>query len=397
MVENENGQFSSEDFLSNLTTGNLGSFSAEDLNEEGTDPIEPVITDPIEDPIEPEEPENPVDSEEGSDDDNNEGNDNDNNPDEDVETFTAIGDFFKSKGLFDETDFENEDFKFDGTEESFMQMVQNKIQKQAETELDEFVESLPDKIKNPIKAYLEGLDENEAFEIGDKLSFYQNVTRDSLEKDLDKARKIYTDNLLMKGFDKEKAEKYVKRAEDLEELVDEALDSSKEIVDKINKDKQDKAKALEEKQKKDRELAASRVEEFKKDIMSRKELFKGFPTTNKIKEKVIENMTKPYKKDENGKTLTKIQSIAKDNPQDFNLLLNTLEVLGVISVDKDGKLIPKLDKLVTYKKGEIINDEVSKVKDLHKLFKGGRGGNNSINTSDKKGILETLKSAISQE
>jgi len=313
--------------------------------------------------------------------------------DNDESPWTTLGDAFKGNFLED-SDFETEGFKFDGTKESFLEMLERKSFKKAESYLDEIIEDMPSKLKTQVKSFIEGLDEDSALSYADEISLYENVTRESLTEDPDKAKAIYLKTLLNKGFTKEKADKYVKRAEDLDELTDEALDGAEEMVKKLNEDKTNKAKANEEASKAFQVKAKEDLEKLKVDIMGRSELIAGLPTSDIIKKKVYENMTNIVGKDANGKPMTKLQSIASRNPKDFAILLNTLEVLGVIDIDKNGKFSPKLDKLTTYKKSDIIDNITEKAKSAASKFKGGRASG-EINTTDVTSAIKSIKEAFS--
>jgi len=316
---------------------------------------------------------------------------NENNED-DESPWSIIANEFKGS-ILDDSDFESEDFKFDGSKESFTEMISRKTEKEAERIVDEIIDSLPDKIKNPVKNYIEGLDVETAFKTSNELSKFENVTRESLTANIEKAKDIYRTNLLNKGISKEKVEKYVERAVDLDEIVDEALDASKEEVTRIKQETENKKLETQKQAQEFAKKQAERIENLKNDIMNSNELFKGIPTTDIIKKKVYENMTKPVGNDANGKPLTKIQMLAQKNPEEFYKLLNTYEVLGLFDQDKNGKFIPKLDKLTTYKKSEKIDSETTKAKRAASMFKGGQS-NSSIDTRSLSDNLKSIKQAF---
>lgn len=383
----ENSDSSVEITVKGLTDSISDSFNFQEEPEVKEEKTIDTPGDPIEEPAEEIE----TDDDGGGNEEHFEPAPDNNNDDE--TPWQVIANEFRGS-ILDDSDFESEDFKFDGTKESFTEMISRRTEREAEKMVDDLIENLPDKLKNPIKNYIDGLDLDDAFEVSDKLSKYENITREKLTENLDLAKQIYKDDLIKnKGFSKEKAEKWVQRAEDLDELVDEALDSSKEFSAKIKAEKESKKAAQAEEAKLRAEKAAQKIENLKKEIMESKELFKGIPTTDIIKKKVYENMTKPVGNDANGKPLTKIQMLAQKNPEEFFKLLNTYEVLGLFEQDKNGKFIPKLDKLTTYKKSNIIDSETDKLRQAANRFKGG-SSNTSFDSKSLKDNLDTIKKAF---
>lgn len=321
------------------------------------------------------------------------------NENDDDSPFNILTEMLKGE-VFDDSDLENEQFKFDGTKESFIKAIDNSAERRAEGILDEMIKAMPPKLKAQVSSFLEGLEEEQALTYGDKLSKYESMTDEVLSSDENKAEEVYTEYLKSKGFSETKIQKLVKQAKELDELADEAKEAKTELVKEIKAKAKADADAAEAKRVKDEEIAKNRVENLKKDIMGRKEIIPGVPLTDTMKKKVIENVLNPVAKDENGNPINKMQSLFKMNPTETAILFNTYIELGLFNYDsKTGKYVPDLSKVTNYKKTNVVDDVVDKLKHSTSRYKGGssNAGNNLSLDASSKSTLSAIKQLFKEE
>lgn len=321
-------------------------------------------------------------------------------PEKEVKTddetpFQIIAEQFKGK-LFDDEDFEDEEFKFDGSEDSFMELFERKVQKEVGSNLIGIIEQLPDKFKTPIKNYIQGLDFETADTLGQKINFYK-VDEQTLESYPEKAEAIYREYLKEKGFSQAKIDKLVNTAKELDELTEEAKDASKEMLEYHEKQAEAKKQELARQQEYARFEAQQKIEKFKEDLFSKKDMF-GLALSEKFKKELFEEMTTPSVELPNGQKVTKIQSVINKDPQSFNLLLNYYNKIGLFNYDEKSKTFkPDLSRVKTEKLSEKLNTQVDKFKNAASKFKGGYSTPNNDLDNDSLSILKSMRKAFADE
>ena len=314
---------------------------------------------------------------------------------EDEPLYKVLADQLKAEGLFDDEDFEeDDDFKFDGTPDSFKSLMERRDFKRGVKIFEEIVSEMPNKMRKQFQLFMDGLDEDSSLEIGSKSIDYASVTRDSLESNPAKAEQLYRELLKTKGFSTEKINKYVERARDLDELAEEGYEAAQTLNQEVQK--QIEAKKQEEQyisQRRQQE-AQQRLQALKSAITQTPEIFKGIPLTDKMKEQLYKSMTETVAYDENKQPLNKVAAVSRKNPEAFRMQLHYLTELGLFNMDERGNLKPDLTKLMRVAETKVsrsIDDRLKKA-----AFKSGSNLSNNLNDKEVD-VLTSLENFLNNK
>jgi hypothetical protein len=314
---------------------------------------------------------------------------------EDEPLYKVLADQLKSEGLFDDEDFEEDDeFKFDGTPDSFKTLMERRDFKRGVKIFEEIVSEMPNKMRKQFQLFMDGLDEDSSLEIGSKSIDYASVTKDSLESNPAKAEQLYRELLRSKGFADEKINKYVERARDLDELTEEGYEAAQTLNQEVQK--QIEAKKQEEQyisQRRQQE-AHQRLQALKSAITQTPEIFKGIPLTDKMKEQLYKSMTETVAYDENKQPLNKVAAVSRKNPEAFRMQLHYLTELGLFNMDERGNLKPDLTKLMRVAETKVsrsIDDRLKKA-----AFKSGSNLSNNLNDKEVD-VLTSLENFLNNK
>jgi hypothetical protein len=207
------------------------------------------------------------------------------------------------------------------------------IEKQVNAKLDE-------KQKRITAALEADVESNVIRQYEGVLGFLDSVKEDAITEESERGEKLRKDliyqDLLNRGYSKERAEREVKKSfdsgSDIEDAKD-ALISNKEFYNSKYKE------LIEESQKEikaEKERTKKQAEQLKKSLLESDEVFKGISIDEKTRKKAYENITKPVYKTEDGEYLTAIQKYEEDNPVEFRRALSILFTMtdGFTNIDK---------------------------------------------------------------
>lgn len=224
------------------------------------------------------------------------------------------------------------------------------IDKQVNARLDE-------KQKRIAAALDANLEPDEIRQYETVLSNLNKVSEDDIKDESEKGeklrRQLIFQDLINRGFSKERAAREVKKSFDsgldIEDAKD-ALDSNKSYFTQQyeNLIKEGKAEAEKEERKTREESIALR-----KQMLEDKEIFEGVTIDKALRQKAYENVAKPVYKTEDGDYLTAIQKYEMDNPVEFR------KKLGVIFTLTDG--FKNIDMLV---KGKVKKEVKNSLREL---------------------------------
>jgi hypothetical protein len=314
---------------------------------------------------------------------------------EDEPLYKVLAEQLKAEGLFDEEDFqEDDDFKFDGTPDSFKSLMERRDFKRGVKIFEDIVSEMPTKMRKQFELFMNGLDEDSSLDIGSKVVDYSSITKDTLESDPQKAEQLYRELLKTKGFSQEKINKYVERARDLDELTDEGLEAAQilnqEAQRQIELKKQEEQNIAFQRQRE----AQQRLQALKATISQTPEIFKGVPITDKMKDQLYKSMTETVAYDENKQPLNKVAAISRKNPEAFRLQLHYLTELGLFNMDEKGNIKPDLTKLMRLAETKVtrsIDDRLKKA-----AFKSGSNLSNNLNDKEVD-VLTSLENFLNNK
>lgn len=314
---------------------------------------------------------------------------------EDEPLYKVLADQLKSEGLFDDEDFEeDDDFKFDGTPDSFKTLMERRDFKRGVKIFEEIVSEMPNKMRKQFELFMNGLDEDSSLEIGSKSIDYASVTRNSLESDPAKAEQLYRELLKTKGFSTEKINKYVERARDLDELAEEGYEAAQTLNQEVQRQIELKKQEEQYISQRRQQEAQQRLQALKSAITQTPEIFKGIPLTDKMKEQLYKSMTETVAYDENKQPLNKVAAVSRKNPEAFRMQLHYLTELGLFNMDERGNLKPDLTKLMRVAETKVsrsIDDRLKKA-----AFKSGSNLSNNLNDKEVD-VLTSLENFLNNK
>lgn len=314
---------------------------------------------------------------------------------EDEPLYKVLADQLKSEGLFDDEDFEeDDDFKFDGTPDSFKTLMERRDFKRGVKIFEEIVSEMPNKMRKQFQLFMDGLDEDSSLEIGSKSIDYASVTKDSLESNPAKAEQLYRELLKTKGFSTEKINKYVERARDLDELAEEGYEAAQTLNQEVQRQIELKKQEEQYISQRRQQEAQQRLQALKSAITQTPEIFKGIPLTDKMKEQLYKSMTETVAYDENKQPLNKVAAVSRKNPEAFRMQLHYLTELGLFNMDERGNLKPDLTKLMRVAETKVsrsIDDRLKKA-----AFKSGSNLSNNLNDKEVD-VLTSLENFLNNK
>lgn len=229
------------------------------------------------------------------------------------------------------------------------------IEKQVNSRLDEAQ-------KRVYAALNAGVDTDEVRQYENLLNNLNKISEEAIKDESEKGENlrkqlIYQD-LINRGFSKERATREVKKSfdsgSDLEDAKD-ALESNKNFFkqqyDELIKEGQEEVEREKRRVKKE-------SQDLKKQMLEDKEIFEGISMDKATRQKAYDNITKPIYKTEDGEYLTAIQKYETENPVEFR------KKLGVIFTLTDG--FKNLDMLV---KGKVKKEVKNSLRELESKLK----------------------------
>lgn len=316
-----------------------------------------------------------------------------NNDNDDEPIYKVLADQLKSEGLFDDEDFEDleDDFKFDGSADSFKQLMERREVKKGIKIFEDIVSEMPPKMRKQFELFMNGLDEDTAIYGGTKLIDYASVTREDLEGNTQKAEQLYRELLKTKGFSDDKINKYVERAKDLDEIVEEGLEAAQVLNQEVQKQLDYKKQEEQYIAQKRQQEAQQRLHALKSTINQTPEIFKNVPLTDKMKEQLYKSMTETVAYDENKQPLNKVAALSRKNPDGFRMQLHYLTELGLFNMDEKGNIKPDLTKIMRLAETKVsrsIEDRLKKA-----AFKTGSNISNNLNDKEVD-VLTSLENFL---
>lgn len=253
--------------------------------------------------------------------------------------FSSIADALADEGIF--PDLDDEKIKSVKNADDLRNLIDETIKGELTDKQKRIDEALSNNVEpNAIKGY------------EDTLTYLDNIDETKLSDESDegsnlRSRIIYQD-LINRGFSKEKAAKSVKRSfddnTDIEDAKD-ALQGNKDFYASKYQAIVDEAKQKNKEAEEKAELEAANLRDSILD--SNTEFFDGLKLDKKTREKVFDSISKPvYRDPKTGYSYTEIQKFDKDNHKDFMTKLGVIFTLTNGFKNLDGLVKDKVNKEV---------------------------------------------------
>ena len=229
------------------------------------------------------------------------------------------------------------------------------IDKQVEARLDETQK----RVNAALNANLEP-DEIRQYEIvlGNLNKITENSISDESEKGENLRKQLIFQDLINRGFSKERATREVKKSFDSGSDIEDAKDALESNKSYFKQQYDDLIKEGQEETNKEKARLKKESQDLKKQMLEDKEIFEGITMDKATRQKAYDNIAKPVYKTEDGEYLTAIQKYESENPVEFR------KKLGVIFTLTNG--FKNLDMLV---KGKVKKEVKNSLRELEHTLK----------------------------
>jgi hypothetical protein len=305
-------------------------------------------------------------------------------PIEDKEFYTTLAETLKDWQVLE--DFSEEEF--DGTLESLKGLMDKNKEAYHKKRLDELAANLTPAERQKLNLASEGLRTNELDDAIEELEQLKSIEAVEIETNPELAKNIYRERLLRSGFSKEKAERYVKMAEEANTLTEEAFDSKEFLESEVIKVIDSKKSEVVAAKQKEADRRIEREALLKKAVFEREEFIPGLKLNKTIKEKIYDSINKPIGTGPNGQPLNKVGMLSHSNPAEFQALLHYYTTIGLFNQDDKGNFTPDLTMLKNVAQTKVVNDMQKEASLRRKLFGQYSGGPDA---ETEESLLERLR------
>lgn len=224
------------------------------------------------------------------------------------------------------------------------------IDKQVEARLDETQK----RINAALNADIEP-DEIRQYEtvLGNLSKITEEAIKDETEKGENLRKQLIFQDLINRGFSKERAAREVKKSFDSGSDIEDAKDALESNRSYFQQQYDDLIKEGQEEAEKEKKRIKKEAQDLKKQMLEDKEIFEGVTMDKATRQKAYDNIAKPVYKTEDGDYLTAIQKYETENPVEFR------KKLGVIFTLTNG--FKDLDMLV---KGKVKKEVKNSLREL---------------------------------
>ena len=229
------------------------------------------------------------------------------------------------------------------------------IDKQIEAKLDETQKRINEALNANVAP-----DEIRQYET--VLDNLNKITEDSINDESERGenlrKQLIFQDLINRGFSKERATREVKKSIDSGSDIDDAKEALESNINFFNQQYENLIKESKEAVDAEKQRQKKEAADLKKQMLEDKEIFEGVTIDKATRQKAYDSIVKPAYKTENGDYITALQKYEMDNPVEFR------KKLGVIFTLTDG--FKNLDALV---KGKVRKEVRKNIRELEHTLK----------------------------
>lgn len=235
-------------------------------------------------------------------------------------------------------------------------------------------------------------DADTAIQMAQRLEFFEGVSEADLKEDTNLQKQMYFEYLKSKNFSDADAYEAIEDADAVNKLEEKALralpELRREAQGYVEQSRQQK-KAYQEKLQKDYEENYKRL---MSTIDEKDEFVSGLKLNKISRDKIKANITTPvYKDPKSGQEYTSLMYKQMRNPNEFQMLINYYDSIGLFNIDKEGKFNPDISKLKNVAKTKAVS-ELDRVLARDNELGTGRGNSNPASQTTQS-ALDLLEAA----
>lgn len=231
--------------------------------------------------------------------------------------YSSIAKVLKEEGTF--PDLKDKDLDSITDADSFIEVIQSQIKDSIDEEYRRIDAALNIGIKpNVINSYK------------NSIKFLESVTEEAIrnEENEELRKNLIMQDMVNRGYSKERAEKVYQKSLEKGEDIDDALEALETNKEFFTSKYEELLTQAEQQEKAEIEQQKQKVQAFKKSIMEDKNLYGDFEVNKQMRQSIYDALTKPvYTDKETGRTFTAVQKWEMDNPEDYNKVLGLVYCL----------------------------------------------------------------------
>ena len=300
-------------------------------------------------------------------------------------------DFEIFKKLYDEglLEADSEEFEIKSLDD-VKAMIEATRESERQRARKQYLESLTPEKKRFLEIADSTGDEQLAEAAIQDLQLLSRVDDEKIREDEELASYIVGRSLALRGFSQAEIDERIEELKDLDKLSDKAIESKPNVERSYNSIISRKQAEAERLHRERQEAYNQTVEEMYAYIEEAEELFPGYNMTNRTKQKLKDTLSKVAHTDERGMTYTQIGYKQNKYPQQFNIAIGMLDVLGLLDFDSKGNWKPSIDKIKASVTKDVSKRVDDMVKDQQELERGQNKGVNANSGFDLKRLEDML-------
>lgn len=232
--------------------------------------------------------------------------------------FKSIAEALREEGVFPDTNDDDINSVIDAR--SFRSLIDRQI----EAGLDERQRRINEALNN-------GVQPSEIQQYEGALAWLDQVSEESLtannEQGEDLRRRIIYQDLLNRGYSEQKAQREIKKSLDAGTDIEDAKDAYAANKEYFQGRYQALLNSAKEQRKQAEQYYNSRAKQFEKELLENKTVFGSVDVDDDTRRRVLEVVTKPTHKGDDGKYYTDIQWEQRQDPDKFSRNIGLLYVL----------------------------------------------------------------------
>ena len=247
--------------------------------------------------------------------------------------------------------------KLEGSAETIKKLIGSTINKSVEEKQSAWKKGLSTDKKKFLEIEDAFTDAEQAILTAQRLEFFEKLNDTDVKSDVNLQKQLFAESLRVKGFSDVKIAEELQDAVALGKLEKKALDAYPDLLKETAATVEENRAKVQAARQSETEEQTKSFEQLMTNIDSRDAFIDGLPLNKVSKEKLKKNIVEPvYTDPKTGKEYNSLMYKQKRNPQEFEMLLNYYDTLGLFNIDKNGNFKSDISKLKAVAKTQAISD-----------------------------------------
>lgn len=274
--------------------------------------------------------------------------------------FLAFAKDRASEGVF--LEFTDEDWatlkeRNEGDEAAALrELSQISVKEQIRLGVESFKESITDEDRALYEAKEKGLPLDEYSVAKRNYDKYSKIKEEDLEENEKLQIDVVSKSLELRGFPADEIAEEIEGYKALENLGAKAKKALKALPTTYKGTMDNLELGAQNAEKSRQDGIRQRVARMKKSIDTTPEIIPGIKLTKPTRDKIMQSMTVPVAKDENGQPLNPVMATRAKNSEAFEMMLHYYHGLGLFNINDDGQMNPDFSKIAKVQKTKAADE-----------------------------------------